>query len=60
VISYLKKQAKSRAALDKAVAGYVNLRAGHGSHTTVVQTTDRAGRAVEVLVTLDIISGETT
>jgi hypothetical protein len=60
MINYLKRQEKSREALQKAVRGYVNLRAGHGSHTTVVPAKDRSGRSVEVLVTLDIISVETT
>lgn len=52
----LKRQAKSRAKLALAVERYVNLRAGDGAYTTTVNTTDREGRPVTVMVRLDIVA----
>ena len=55
---YLERQRKSRNNLSRAVAKYVNLRAGDSFYDDTVHTTDRNGRQVVVFVKLDIISDE--
>lgn len=59
-MNLLAKQRRSRERLDDSVRRYVNLRAGDGSYTSTVRTTDREGRPVVALLTLNILPEETS
>lgn len=55
---FLEKQRRSRKAIARAVADYVNLRAGSGPYDDVIRTTDRNGNKVAVMIHLDIVPSD--